>query len=162
MRQPLARPQGRATRASSGQRATRPNGLQLTHICCQVRVNESLVDRQPLFGVERLPEVHHKKRGSTIRGGTYQRLRQEVEGVLRSLREQCVKRSPFADRQRADIIARPSRGDPIKLIQCGRSNDIKYQIKLVAVVATGEQRLPVQQLRENTSNGPKIDRLPNS
>ena len=76
-----------------------------------------------------------------------------------SLREQYVERPTLADGQRADIIARPTRSDPIKLLQRRCADDIKYQIELVAIVTAREQRLSVQQLRKNAPDSPKVNRL---
>ena len=65
---------------------------------------ECLVHRDPLLRVERLTKSKLDAfRGS--QGQTYQRLRQKVEGMLRSFWEQHVEWSFFANRQCANIIS---------------------------------------------------------
>ena len=122
-------------------------------------MNQSLVHGHALLRVERLTRVRSKIASRHNRRQAYQRPSQEVEGVLRGFGEQSIEWSPFADWQCADVISRPSRSDPIKLIQRRCANDVKYQIELVAVVTTGEKWLPIQQLRENAPDSPKVDGL---
>ena len=90
---------------------------------------------------------------------THQCLLQKVDRLGRRLGEQRRERASLADGQRADVVARAARRDPVELLERRRTDHVQDQVELVPVVPPGEERPPVEQLGEDAAHSPDVDRL---
>lgn len=83
-------------------------------------MRQRVLDRDPLLGIKR------------------ERLGQKVNRQGVCVGEELREWPPFAEGQRADIVARSSRGDGVELVEGRRAEDVQDERELVVVVATGE------------------------
>ena len=98
-------------------------------------------------------------RGNGARVEVYQSLVEEIDRFHRGMRKQRGERSPLADGQRSDVIARAAGGDAVELLQTRRADDVEDEIQLVAVVAPREQRSAGQHFGEDAAHRPDVDGL---
>ena len=123
---------------------------------------ERFLRRQSLFRVEGLTKrvlVVKAVGGNRARVEVYQSLVEEIDRFHRGVRKQRGERSPLADGQRSDVIARATGGDAVELLQTRRADDVEDEIQLVAVVAPGEQRSTGQHFGEDAAHRPDVDGL---
>lgn len=90
---------------------------------------------------------------------TYQTLRQKVHRQGIGIGEQRGKWPPLAERKGTDVVPRSAGRDGVELVERRCAQHVQDKRELMVVVAAGEQGLPGEHLREDTPDGPYVDRL---
>ena len=89
----------------------------------------------------------------------YQCLGEEIDGEGVGVGEDLSKWPALAEGQGTDVVAGPTSGDRIELVQGGCAQDIEDERQLVVVVPSGEEGLPGQHFGEDAAHRPYVDSL---
>lgn len=86
-----------------------------------------------------------------------QHLREQVDGLRVSLREELLERNSGPDGKRANVVLSPGGADPPQSVLRGSTEVVQDLVQLIDIVPAFEDRLACQKLCENAANTPHVD-----